>query len=225
LKRIDRNGITNLHGPAVIEVGGPNVPQPVPVVARLLVGDLPVEHAALRVRREPKAVAAIVKRVEQDREVVVVVHVAGVASHVAGHAAIGMGFPQAGADVDVLVVEEHPQLGLVAGWTALGRLLLDEAAGGWHRRVERLVEAAVERHGRSQPRGAEHRVALCVARDRLGRSGRILRRRRAVHVIVKRLLRANVRRHEKTNTYKKTKAPHGNPLLYRGRLARLGHAL
>ena len=169
----------HLHRPALVEVGGLDLPQAVPVVAGLLVGDLPVEHATLGIGREAESVATVIERVEHDRDVVVVVQVAGVTPHVAGDPTVGMGLPQARADVDVLVIEEHPDVGLVAGRATLGRFLLQEAARGGNRLVERLVEPAVEGERRGQARGAQHRMSLRVARDHLGRDRRILRRRRS----------------------------------------------
>ena len=69
-----------------------------------------IAHAALRVGEEGVPVAPVVERVEQDREMVVVVQVGRVAAHVARHALRRIALPQPGADVDGVVVDRPPRL-------------------------------------------------------------------------------------------------------------------
>ncbi len=171
-------GNDELRRPAALEVGRADVDQAVPVVARLLVGDLPVEQARLGVHRKPVAVAVVVERVEEHRDVIVVVHVRRVAPHVARHAPGRVGLPHARADVDVPVVEEHPHLRLVGGGLAFVGLLLDEVAGALHVPVERLVQLPVHLERRRQPHRPEDGMALGIARHDLRRHGVPRRRRR-----------------------------------------------
>jgi hypothetical protein len=50
-------------------------------------------------------------------------------------------------DVQVLVVVQHPHVGLLGGRSAFARQLLDEVAGAGHARVDVLVEEPVDLEG------------------------------------------------------------------------------
>src|SRR3989454_4385498 len=80
--------------------------------------------------------------------------------------------PAAGRDVEVLVVEEHPDLGLLCCRLALVRLLLDEIAGRQNRAVHLFVQATVDLQGLAHPRGPHRRKTTLGARDDSGRLGR-----------------------------------------------------
>jgi hypothetical protein len=106
----------------------------------------------------------IVERVEQDRDVVVVEHVERVAPHLAGDAAIGLGLVHARADVDVLVVEEDPGLGLLRGGCPFARLLLHEVRERCHRGVDLFGQRPVEREIAEQTHRAHGGLARGLAR-------------------------------------------------------------
>ena len=124
-QRLERN--RHLDGPSAVEAPGLHVPHGVPVVVgRALIGDLPVGEPADRVGVEDVAVALVVEGVEEHREVVVLPQLRRVAPHLVGDAPLRVRFAAPRRDVDVVVVEEDPRLGLLGGRLALVRLLLHE---------------------------------------------------------------------------------------------------
>ena len=81
--RLERN--RHLGGPAAVEAAGVHVPHRIPVGVRIaLVGDQLIGEAAERIGVEVVAVAAIVKRVEQHAEHVVLAQLVGVAPQLVG---------------------------------------------------------------------------------------------------------------------------------------------
>ena len=115
--RLERN--RDLRRPAPVEAAGPHLPHRIPVGVRVaFVGHELVGEAAERVGVEVEAVAAIVERVEQHAEHVVLAQLAGVAAQLVGGPLVGRRRVLAPArDVDEVVVEQHP------GFGALGRRL------------------------------------------------------------------------------------------------------
>ena len=143
-ERLERN--LHLDRPAAVEAAGPHVPHRVPVGVRVaLVRELLVGAPAERVGVEHEAVAAVVERVEERAEVVVLAELGGVAAHlVRNPLAPGRRVPHPGGDVDIRVVEHDPRLGrLGRGRAGVGNVL-DEVGDRRHRLVDRLVEDAVE---------------------------------------------------------------------------------
>jgi hypothetical protein len=114
----------------------------------------------------------VVEGVEDDREMIVVVEIGAVAAQVAGHAAGRVLFVHPGADIQVLVVEEHPDLGLVRRGPAFGGFLLDEVGHRWHVAVGRFVEGAVDDERRWQRHRPDGGVAALVTVDDRRRLGR-----------------------------------------------------
>ena len=142
-QRLERN--RHLDGPSAVEAPGLHVPHGVPVVVgRTLIGDLPVREPANRVGVKDVAVALVVEGVEEHREVVVLPQLRRVSPHLVGHAALGVRLEAPSRDVNVVVIEEDPRLGLLGGRLELVRLLLDEPADRFDGGVDRLVELPVD---------------------------------------------------------------------------------
>ncbi len=106
-----------------------------------------------------------------DAEVVVELEdVAVVAPQLVGGDAVGLAVVAARRDVEIVVVEEHPQVGGFGGGDALHRKLLDEAVDRRDRGVDFLVEPTVNPQRRGQPDGANlvgrgaHGLRLCGMR-------------------------------------------------------------
>ena len=155
----------HLQRPAAVEAAGPHVPDRVPVAVRIaLVRELLVGAGTERIRIEVEAVAAVVEGVEEDGESVVLAELVGVAAHLVGDPlALGRGVPDPRGDVDVRLVEQDPRLGPLGRGRADVGHLLDEAGDGRHRRVDRLVEDAVEPDGFVETNRPHRRAPLLVA--------------------------------------------------------------
>ena len=138
-------GDRHLHRPALLEAAGLDVPDAVPRRVLQVVGHRHVAQRAERIGLEQVAVAAIVERVDDEREVLVAEDVAVVAAQLVGDLAFGMAVPAARRDIEVVVVEEDPRLGLLGGGLALLWFLLDEVG---QRRDERRP---ARRAGRRRP--------------------------------------------------------------------------
>ena len=148
-QRLERDG--DLDRPAAIEIAGADVPHRVPVgVGRAFVGHLAVGHAADRVGVEDVAVALVVERVEHHAERVVLPQLVGVAAHFIGDAPLRMRLPVARRNVDVVVVEEDPRLGLLGGGLEFVRLLLHEVGNRGRGPVDSLHRAC-RRSGSAAP--------------------------------------------------------------------------
>ena len=100
---------------------------------------------------------------------VVVVQVVRVAAHVARHALRRIALPQPGADVDGVVVEPDPDLGLLGGRPPFERLLLHEVGDRVVVVIQPLVQAAVERQWLGQANRPDRHVSGFVTRDHRGR--------------------------------------------------------
>ena len=79
-----------------------------------------------------------------------------------------IGLPQPCGHVDVGVVEEHPDLGLLGGGLALERLLLDEVAERLHVAVRSLLQHTVHDDGGRHAEGPDRRQAVAVTDDDFG---------------------------------------------------------
>ena len=121
---------------------------------------------------EVEAVAAVVERVEEGGERVVLAELARVAAHLVGDPlALGGRVPDPGGDVDVGLVEQDPRLGPLGGGRADVGHLLYEVGDGGHRLVDRLVEHAVEPDALGEPDRPDRGAARLVAVHHLGRDG------------------------------------------------------
>ena len=135
-----------------------------------LVGDLRVRLRARGVGREHEAVAAIGERVEQHLEGVLLAP-GEVLADLVDDDARWIGVAAARADVEIVVVEEHADLGGFGGRLAFERIGLDEVDGGWGagpRLVPQIaieLDAAREAHRRhllaAARRGDRHRLREC----------------------------------------------------------------
>ena len=163
-ERLERDG--HLHGPAAVETPGPEVPHGVPVaVDDSLVGHQGVEHAAVGGDEEEVAVAPIQERVEGHRQMVVLPGGHDVAAQLVGHDLVGVRFPAPARDVQVVVVEQDPDVGVLGRRLALPRLLLDQSVDGRDPGVDVVIEAAVDANRLGDARGPHRDVAAVVTRD------------------------------------------------------------
>ena len=170
----------NLHfnGPAAVEPSGPHIPDRVPVAVGIaFVGELLVGARPERVGVEVEPVAAVVERVEEGGERVVLAQLARVAPHLVGDPfALGRRIPHPGRDIYVRVVEHDPGLGLLGRSRPFHRHLLNEVADRGHLLIDRFVERAVDPNPRRQLDSPDRRAPRRVPVHDRGRD----RRRRTV---------------------------------------------
>ena len=112
-----------------------------------LVGEKQVLAGAQGVGAEVEAAAAVVVRIEDDLDVVVLLEV-GVPPHLVGHQAAGLAVEAAQGEVQVAVVEEDADLGALAGRGPFDRLPLEEGVHDRGLLPDCIVEAAVDARGR-----------------------------------------------------------------------------
>ena len=169
----------HLYRPAAVEAAGSHVPHRVPVrIGVSLVRELRVGAGAERIGVEEDSVAAVVERIEQHGEGVVLTELSGVAAHLVGHPlALGGRVPDPRRDVDICLVEQDPGLGPLGRRGSRVRRQLNEAADGGNRPVDGLVQHAVELDALVQPDRANRRPAPLVA----GHHGRWNGSRRTVN--------------------------------------------
>ncbi|MYF76019.1 MAG: hypothetical protein F4174_01360 [Acidobacteria bacterium] len=108
-----------------------------------------------------------------------------VAPEFVGHDPVRLGIPATSGDVDGLVVEEDPDLGLLGGRRPFEGFGLDEIADSWNPVVDRLVEASVEVERLFESNGADGGATEVVAPDHRRGVGR---RRTVDHGSRRRLL-------------------------------------
>jgi hypothetical protein len=169
-QRLERD--REFRKPSAIEPAGPHIPHGVPVRIQHVVDNGLVAQRADGRRLEEEPVSPIQEGIEDDREALVLRDVVVVAAKLGDDVAFGVAVEGAHADIDIAVVEEHPHLGVFGGRRALARLLLDEAVDRRGRLVDLLVEPPVELNGALNPDRADRRLAVVVARDRVGCSRR-----------------------------------------------------
>ena len=114
-----------------------------------LVGNLAVADAADGIHQELVTVPAVVERVDDDAQVVVLPDVAAIPPHVVGDDAVRLTVVAAGGDIEVVAVGEEPDLRPLGRRFTLARLLLDEGVDRGRGLVDRVVERTVDaqRHG------------------------------------------------------------------------------
>ena len=105
--------------------------------------DLAVVLDAERIGAEDERVLTVVERVEQDLNRIGVVEV-GVATTLAHDDVVGLGVEADDADVEILAIEQKPDLGSLGGGLTLVRPLLDEPAEGIRVRPARLIDVPVD---------------------------------------------------------------------------------
>ena len=168
---LERN--LHLYRPAAVEAAGSHVPHRVPVRVRVaLVNELCVCAGAERIGVEEDSVAAVVERIEQHGEGVVLTELVGVAPHLVGDPlALGRRVPDPRRDVDAGLVEKDPGLGPLGRLRSRVGRQLNEAADGGNRPVNGLIQHAVEVDALVQPDRANRRPALIVAGHYRRRNG------------------------------------------------------
>src|SRR5262245_61878209 len=73
--------------------------------------------------------------------------------------------PASRGDVEVVVVEKDPGVGLLCGLIAFARLLHDEVAGWRHDAIHLFVQCAVDLQRLLDPYGADGCAAFVIARN------------------------------------------------------------
>ncbi len=181
-------GDGHLDRPALGVPAASRHPGGVPVAVRVpLVRDLRVPRPADRVHQELIAVAAIVKRVQDHADVVVLADVPAVAAHVVGDDPGRLAVAAPGGNIDVARVEEDPDERRLGGELSLVRILLDEIGDRRERPVEVLVKNRVD-PGRLVHTDRAHGDAPCAVARHDGRWGEGRKS-------VRRILRGGDRRH------------------------------
>jgi len=169
-ERLERD--RDFYRPAAVEAAHRQVVHGIEVRVDLaLVRDLAVPPPADRVDRELDAVPLVVERVEQERDVIALEDVVVVTPHLVGDETRHVALPAAHRHVEAILVEEHPELGLLGGRGAFDRLLLPQIGHRGHRGVHRLLEAPVDVERGLEPHGPQRDAAGVVARHG-GWSGR-----------------------------------------------------
>ena len=143
-QRLERN--RHLDRPAAVEAAGLRRPTPDSSRCSARLRRRPSSRrAAERVGVEHEPAAAIVEGVEDDAEVIVLPQLVGVAAQLVGDPLLGRRrVPAPRGDVDVVVVEHHPDVGLLGRRLAVARRDLQQAAEAGELLVDLFVEAAVE---------------------------------------------------------------------------------
>ena len=163
--------------PAFLKSTGLEVPHGVPIHAvQILVRDLPVRSPTDWIDGKISRVAAIVKRVGIERDVVAAEDATVVTPHLIGNDTLRVRVPAANGDIQVGTIEHDPHLGLLGRRRAMVGLDLDEVRDGRDLRVDGFIELTIDANGRCDPHGANRRTARRVPPDHVGRD----RRRRPV---------------------------------------------
>ncbi len=137
----------DLHRPAVVQDARAHVPQTVPALVETAATlDQPVAQQARRIGLEEIAGAVVVEGADDPHEAVVGAQ-PGIALQLIGQDALGVGVEEHGADVERFVVIEHANLGGLAGFPALHRLLLAELGDRPGLGPDRVIQGAVQLHG------------------------------------------------------------------------------
>jgi len=158
------------HRPAALEPARPEIPDRIPVDVHLaLVGDLGVEAAARGVDGEDDGVAAVMERVEDDVDVVVLAPC--VSPHVVGGDPVGV-LPAAERHEDRGFVERDPDIRPVGGRLSRPRFDLKEVRNRRHGVVEGLVEPAVDAERRGEADRSHRGLARVVPVHHGRRHGR-----------------------------------------------------
>ena len=89
-------------------------------------------------------VAPVVERIDHEAQAFVLGHAAGIPSHFVDDHSLRMALPAATRDVDVVVVEQNPDLRLLGRRRAFEGFTLDEVRCREHVAVDRFIELAVE---------------------------------------------------------------------------------
>ena len=136
-----------------------------------LVRDLPVPASTDRVDRELETIAAIVERVDEERDVIVLEDVVVVATHLVGHEGVRPALPASERHVDGVFVEEEPAFSFLRRHLTFDRLHLKEVGERGRRRVDRFIELSIELDRSGQSYGSQRGAAVGIARDDVGRHG------------------------------------------------------
>ena len=167
-KRLERD--RHLHRVAALEPSGLRRPHGIPVrVGPALIDDRVVSPSSQWIRIEGEPAAAVVERVEQHADVLVVAQAAGVAPQLVDDPLCGRGRIKALArEIHVLVVVRDPDVAALRGWLAVVGRHLDQSAERRLARVHVLVQHAVERERLRELDRTHRGLASRVARNDSG---------------------------------------------------------
>ena len=165
-ERLERD--REFDGPAAFKTGNADVPHHIPIAVELpFVGDLRVDSSADWRHHEIRRISPVVKSVEKDPNIIVLIQIVVVATHFVGNDPFRVAFPAADRHVEVVVIEQDPDIGLFVRRRAFLRLHLDETR---HRRdghVDLLIEMTVNPKRRCELDSADRGPARLVARNDL----------------------------------------------------------
>ena len=164
--RAKRNA--DLDAPPANKVGRARFPQSVPIRRGLFIGRDEIKERAQPIGGKAVAIAMIIEGVEYHRQMIVVVEIRCVATHVACNASLRMRFVKPGADVDELVVKKDPRLGAFGRGRTFVGLLLHEVRVRWRVAIHVFVNSAVELDCGGQARGAHRHLSRGVADHHAG---------------------------------------------------------
>ncbi len=114
-----------------------------------------------------EGVPPVVECVEDYGEVLVLGQSTTVPTHFIGHHPLRMTVPTAARDIDVLVIEEHPDLGFFRCRLAFLRLLLKESADARYVLINGFFELPVDYQRRVQSHRPHRHPSLIVAGNHL----------------------------------------------------------
>ena len=134
-----------LGAPAVLGPRGLDVPHGIPVPVEVaLVRHFLIADGAKRIGLKEHAAAAVIERIDDELDVVVLKDVVAVPAHFVGDDALRLVVETVHREVDVGGVEEDPELGGFGRRLPLVRLLLHEIADRGHLAVNRILQKTVD---------------------------------------------------------------------------------
>jgi hypothetical protein len=120
-------------------------PNGVPIaIGVTLIGNLRIVEPANGIGIEKESVPTVIKSIENDGEVVVIEDIAVVPPHLIRHDPLGVAVPTASSDVDIVFVEEYPDLGPLGCRLSFSGLLLDKSVDRRDSTIGALFELAVD---------------------------------------------------------------------------------
>src|SRR6185436_18808928 len=180
-ERLQRDG--ELGAPAVLGPRGLDVPDGIPVPVEIaFVGYFLIAECAKRIGLKEHTAAAIVERVEDELDVVVLKDVVAVPAHFVGDDPLRLIVETVHREVDGGGVEEDPDVGSLGRRLSFVRLLLHEIADRGNLTVNRVLQEAIEDEWFGETNRPYGDTPLRIPRHDLRRNGgrRPLDRRRTL---------------------------------------------